>query len=124
MERRGSYCAGSYCIVLADVLGAPGLVGGWNVTGFIRQHIPGYIDGAEPEVDFYSSTEELLALPWIESWSKYKEFTGYMLDPSSTEDTGYLMAFMKGGAEWWTIGLWKGLRPELPVGVYLEKVNQ
>ena len=64
----------------------------------IKQYIPNYVDGIDPETVKFFSTEELLKIPFVESWSKYPEFFQYSLSEN------LLMAEFKDGKEWWVVG--------------------
>lgn len=45
----------------------------------IRQHIPGFVSGMDPETSEFTTTEELLNIPWIKKLSKFKYFTRFSL---------------------------------------------
>lgn len=65
----------------------------------IIQHFPSYCDGFEPEQAEFNSTEELLNIEWVKSFSEHKDFYRY-----SVSDGNHLMAEYEQGYKWWVIG--------------------
>lgn len=75
----------------------------------IRQYRPAFFEGFENETVEFDTLEELLAIPWVHSWSEQKaipetEEGGF--DRYSKSD-GHLMAELKGPRAWWVIGFIK-----------------
>lgn len=65
-------------------------------TNRIVQHFPGYMD-FDSECIGFNTLEELLAIPWVKSFSMLEGFYRYSADT-------YLMAELKDGYHWWCIG--------------------
>lgn len=66
----------------------------------IKQHIPSYVSGFEPEVSSFSSLKELLTIPWIKKYKevKNKAFCEFCYDDS------FLMVIYNRGLNWWVVG--------------------
>lgn len=64
----------------------------------ITQHVPNFCDGVKSKVAEFSTTEELVAIPFVASFANNKSFSGYAL----SEDR--LMATYRNGDGWWVIG--------------------
>lgn len=83
----------------------------------IRRHIPGCCsDGDEPpEIVEFNTMEQLLSVPFVNSFSGGQRFHRYSLSRN------HLMAEYRDGKEWWVVGTLKypvaGL-PEWDRGIY------
>lgn len=75
----------------------------------IRQHVPGFVDGVEPNVVAFDTLEQLLAIPFVKRWTDSERF--YRL---SVNDEVYLIAEFNGGREWWVVGYLRDPVPFLP----------
>lgn len=61
----------------------------------IKQRIPGFIEGVEPQEAEVESLDQLLGLPWIQRWTSDKTFEKLMWAPD-----GFLMAILKDKSFW------------------------
>lgn len=70
-----------------------------------RQHIPGFVDGCEPEIATFQSAEELLALSVVE---RYREDPnrGFHRFSIARQSRGpsLLMVERDDGRWWWVVG--------------------
>jgi hypothetical protein len=73
----------------------------------IKQHIPNFVDGAEPYTDAFLSCAGLLELHWVAQWAKDPGFHRYSLNENR------LMCERNEGREWWVIGIIKATPGEL-----------
>ena len=48
----------------------------------VRQHIPSFCDGSPVNTADVNSTAELLALPWVQTWSEHSNFKRFSLSDS------------------------------------------
>lgn len=86
----------------------------------IKQHIPNWVDGYEPEITEFNTLDELLAIPWVKKWTTIPEFYRFSASSDQSADRflvpemTHLMAELKQGREWWVVGLMKHNVPELP----------
>jgi hypothetical protein len=77
----------------------------------VRQHIPNSVSGVERAIAEVSSTEELLALPWVVSRTTIPKFYRFSVNRDDDEDT--LMAEYDEGRSWWVVAFVDG-RLDLP----------
>lgn len=70
----------------------------------ITQYRPNYFSGFENETVSFSSTEELLEIPFIQNF-KHGKFSSF------SKSDNRLMAEYDDGYEWWVVGMIKS--PEL-----------
>jgi hypothetical protein len=75
----------------------------------IKQHIPDFVSGVDPQTAVFVGRESLLAIPWVKQWSDDPEFHIYSLAP----DRPMLMAEYDGGLRWHVIGFIKATPREL-----------
>lgn len=68
----------------------------------IRQHIPNFVSGYEPETIKFNDTEELKNIEFVKHWSEGDDFFKYSLSGN------HLMAELNNGNTWWVIGTIKG----------------
>ena len=65
----------------------------------IKRYYPSFVDMRNPEGAVrFTTTEELLAIPFVKSWSEEKGFSHFALSADC------LMAILDGGKGWWVIG--------------------
>jgi hypothetical protein len=85
----------------------------------ITQYRPAFFEGFENEVVEFSTTEELLAIPFLQGF-KHEGFTSW------ARSGKYLMAIYRNGREWWVAGILSDpCKVDLPVwdgGIY-EVIN-
>jgi hypothetical protein len=67
----------------------------------IVKHYPSFCDMGKPKEAYFNTTEELLKIKWVKSFSDDPTFFKFALDE------GTLMALYKGGKEWWVVGFVK-----------------
>lgn len=79
----------------------------------VRQHIPGFISGVEPEEAEVASTEDLLALPWVARIEKMPGFHRWVKN-RGFNGRWNLMIEVDEGKSWWVIAYVTGdlLLPE------------
>lgn len=65
-----------------------------------RQHVPKFIDASQKLASDASTTEEVLAISWVNSWADSIEHTFDMW----TCDGRTLIALYDGGTYWWVVG--------------------
>ena len=73
----------------------------------IRQHIPSFIDGAEPYRDTVANADELLNLNWVKQWNLLNEgLSFYRYSKAEYGPEWLLMAEWKSDDKhiWWVIG--------------------
>ncbi len=80
----------------------------------VRQHVPGWAD-IEPKSAEVETVAELLALPWIASWSTDLQFHRYSLSEyryvmADGVWRGLLMAELEEGFVWWVLASVSGDR--------------
>ncbi len=74
----------------------------------IRPHVPGFVDGLQPEPYVIGSLDALLELPCVRAWAEdiappFYRFS--LARPEGLEDgTALLMAEMDEGREWYVVG--------------------
>lgn len=86
----------------------------------IRQHIPAFMDGFDAQSASFEALDELVAIPFVASWTKQKDFHKF------SDGDGLLIAELRGGRSWWVVGRLKELVKELPPwdrGIY-EVIDQ
>lgn len=67
----------------------------------IRQHIPNFVSGVDPETVEFKSLEELLAIPWVAQWAERtdgKDFHRF------SQSDNMLMAEYVEGYNWLVVG--------------------
>lgn len=67
----------------------------------IKQHIPGFVDGVEPTTTDFTTTEELLQIPFVKNFTTLPTFCGF------AKDAVRLVAVYKDGKEWCVVGYLK-----------------
>lgn len=84
----------------------------------IRQHIPGFITGVDPETAEFEGLAGLLEVPFVKLWAEDPRFDRFAL-ASDSRHTDHLMAEMTDG-KFWVVGfIPKGEAPaELPAWEY------
>lgn len=75
----------------------------------VRQHIPGFVSGVEPDEATVTTLAELLALPWVSRWATDPTFHRF-----SVSNGRLLMAEQNGGANWWVVAYLDGAPSGLP----------
>ena len=63
----------------------------------IRQYRPAFFEGFENETVEFSTTDELVDIPFVKNFCS-KEFSGFAISDE------HLMATYKNGKEWWIVG--------------------
>ena len=72
----------------------------------IKQHYPNFCEGFTPEVVSFSSTEELLNIPFVKKFSELPKFYRYSISSYKKYETrDLLMCELDEGYEWWVIGI-------------------
>lgn len=80
----------------------------------LRQHIPDYFEGAEPQ-EITGDTIDLLLQPdWVQYWTRYPEFHRFSVAVHGRGDQPLLMAELQHGKLWWVIGYLEGYDGGLP----------
>lgn len=81
----------------------------------ITQHIPGFVQtDAAPDTAEYTSTETLMAAPFVKRWATVKpRFHRFSLSRDHMPRP-YLMAEFDEGREWWVVGFMDGDLPDMP----------
>lgn len=73
----------------------------------IRQHIPGFCSGLEPQSAEFETLKDLIEIPWVKRWKdsldKGDTFTGYARG-SETKEEHLLMAMYNNNTRWFVIG--------------------
>jgi hypothetical protein len=69
----------------------------------IKQHIPNFASGIEPDVLDFSTKDELLKIWFVESYSKDPDFSSFALS-DYVEGVVLLMAIYDKGKRWRVIG--------------------
>lgn len=64
---------------------------------FIK-HIPSFVDAEAPTPVEFKTTENLLAIDYVDSWKRSEGFSHY----AKSEDC--IMAILNGGRNWWVVG--------------------
>ena len=67
----------------------------------VKQHIPSSISGLEPGVATVETAAELLAVPWVDSWTRDPGF--YRFSVNHEYVPPLLMAERESGREWWVV---------------------
>ena len=72
----------------------------------IRQYIPGFISGVEPETREFNTLEELLDIPWVSRFKTKEPKPGYFHQYSVSRDDSQplLVAEVEGGTKQWVVG--------------------
>lgn len=101
----------------------------------IKQHIPNFVDGVDPEHADFSTLEELLAIPFVHQWTRHpvrdepdKGFHRFSISPRGNNPDsdwkradGYtdalLMCERKAGFEWWVVGYITPLEDAMKLGL-------
>jgi hypothetical protein len=65
----------------------------------IIRHIPDFCEGFDKSRVNFTTTDELLSIDFVKSWSEDHKFHRF-----SISDDCYLMAEFKGGTVWYVIG--------------------
>lgn len=71
------------------------------MRGSYRQHRPGYIDGPDPLIGTFESTEQLLAVPFVALWAGLSNFVRFSIAHLSSDPA--LMAEFDD--EFWVVAL-------------------
>lgn len=75
----------------------------------IKQHIPNFCSGLEPQEVEFNNLAELMAIPWVKHWTDDKDFFRF-----SISDGRYLMAEAHTGRIWWVVGYLTDCQLDLP----------
>jgi hypothetical protein len=75
----------------------------------IRQHIPAFVDGVDPQTAVFVDREGLLEIPWVKAWAGDPGFHRYSL----AQHRPMLMAEFEEGLRWHVIGFIKATPSEL-----------
>lgn len=89
----------------------------------IRQHIPGFVTGVEPDEADVETLAELLALPWVKQYET-RVFKASFHRWSAAFNSGadyHLMAEYNGGTAWWVVAYMEGGDPGLPKWQAMER---
>lgn len=73
----------------------------------IKQHVPAFVTGYEPEIVDFADLPDLLQIPFVKRYSDSPDFNGYAMND------GHLMAISMNGLEWRVVGYlkeWKEIR--------------
>jgi len=70
----------------------------------ITQHRPAFFTGFDNEEVDFNTTEELLAIPFVKSFSTDRRFHRYSVSVSPHGNTIHLMCELDDGYEWWCVG--------------------
>ena len=71
----------------------------------ITQHRPAFFEGFDNEVNEFSTTEELLNIPFVKTFGEEPDFFQYSVSPRTGEwAKSLLMAEYKNGTVWWVVG--------------------
>lgn len=65
-----------------------------------RQHVPNFVDVKQKLASDASTTEEVLNISWVKSWTQSSEHKFYMWVRSGTA----LIALFDDGTYWWVVG--------------------
>ena len=68
----------------------------------IKQHIPNFVSGIEPETHEWTTLPELLSIPFVARFRDDYSFEHFAFSPSG--DHWLLMAVYEGGHRWWVVG--------------------
>lgn len=72
----------------------------------IRQYLPGYVTGIKPATIEFATLDELLKIPFVQSWKKGNpKFHRYSLHDDM------LMVEENAGKTWWVLGFIEGAAP-------------
>ena len=75
----------------------------------IRQHIPNFCSGVEPQEIEFNNLAELMAISWVKCWTDDKEFHRF-----SISNGHHLMAETHTGEKWWVVGYLTDYQLDLP----------
>lgn len=78
----------------------------------IRQHIPNFVSGIEPETAEFTNLVELLSIPFVARFRDDYSFEHYAVSTHEPSDDWLLMAVYDAGHRWWVVGYMDGLPPE------------
>jgi hypothetical protein len=83
----------------------------------ITQHVPNFVDGVEPKHAEFNCVEELLVIPWVDSWKqdsdKLRPFHRFSVERNYRGEST-LMIERNCGRWWWVIGFIRGGDVDLP----------
>jgi hypothetical protein len=79
----------------------------------VRQHIPNFCSGADPQTMRVESWQEVRRLDWVDLWSKDPGFHRYSVD-RHCYPRPLLMAEFNGGREWYVLAYLSEDLRELP----------
>jgi len=80
----------------------------------VRQHIPGYVTGLQPEIANAHSHSELLNLPFVFVWTRDPQFDHWERATDYSPDEWLLVAKMKDGRHWVAAYVGMDLKSPLP----------
>jgi hypothetical protein len=80
----------------------------------LRQHIPDYFEGAEPQEISGDTLDSLLQPDWVQRWARYPEFFRFSISKAGRGDQPLLMAELQHGKLWWVVGYLDGDPGGLP----------
>lgn len=78
----------------------------------VRQHVPSFVDGVDPEKTYVFSPEELERLEFVRRWKDQQMFYRFAIHrhyyQSSGEDTHLMLAEFDHGKQWWVVAYLRG----------------
>lgn len=73
----------------------------------VRQHIPGFVTGVEPEECDVNSMQELMELPWVDHWevdiNPRTKFYRWSVDRSSRDRSLLMAEYSRNDRQWWVV---------------------
>lgn len=80
----------------------------------LRQHIPNYVSGIEPQEITGDTIDVLLQPDWVQRWAQYPEFHRFSVATKDRGDQPLLMAELQHGKLWQVVGYLEGYDGGLP----------
>lgn len=77
----------------------------------VRQHIPNFAEGFEPEKTYVFTADELERLEFIHNWTQHQMFYRFAVHRHyyrHEDDIHLMLAEFDGGKEWWVIAYLEG----------------
>ena len=78
----------------------------------IRQRIPNYVSGVDPETVEFQTLDDLLDIPFVKIWKENglcRDNNFYQYSVSEEHWGTVLMAEYNSGIKWWVVGTMKGI---------------
>jgi hypothetical protein len=81
-----------------------------SLPNLIIQHIPNFVEGVEPQIEYFNTTEELLDISWIKYHKNEQGFFRFSISPNIIMDSKnrirnkyYHLMLEKDNGNWWRV---------------------